>query len=128
MQYCRFLLDNQIHYGVVQNRAGGPHSEFRIEDLAPAPEEDLAFRLTHGRATATNLGFEPLPLASAQLLPAVAPSKIVCVGRNYRDHVKETGQRTSHRAPDLPQAAVVSARPRRHRPHARRFRPRRLRG
>jgi hypothetical protein len=103
MRYCRFLLDDQIHYGVVQNRAAGPHSEFWIEDLAPAPEEDLAFRLTHGRATATNLGFEPLPLASAQLLPAVAPS-------------------------DLPQAAVVSARLRRHRPHARRFRPRRLRG
>ena len=26
------------------------------------------------------------------LLPPVTPSKIVCVGRNYRDHVKEMGQ------------------------------------
>ena len=95
MQYCRFLFNNQIHYGIVKNRAGElhgePSSEFWIEDLAPAPEEDLAFRLIHGRATALGLGFEPLPLASAQLLPAVAPSKIVCVGRNYRDHVKEMG-------------------------------------
>ena len=30
-------------------------------------------------------------LASVRLLPPCAPSKIVCVGRNYRDHAKELG-------------------------------------
>jgi 2-keto-4-pentenoate hydratase/2-oxohepta-3-ene-1,7-dioic acid hydratase in catechol pathway len=30
-------------------------------------------------------------LAGARLLPAAAPSKIVCVGRNYVDHAKELG-------------------------------------
>jgi len=104
MQYCRFLLDDQIHYGVVQSRAGEPSSEFWIEDLARAPEEDLAFRLIHGRATALGLGFEPLPLSEASLLPAVAPSKIVCVGRNYRDHVKEMGS-------DLPTEPLIFLKP-----------------
>jgi 2-keto-4-pentenoate hydratase/2-oxohepta-3-ene-1,7-dioic acid hydratase in catechol pathway len=33
--------------------------------------------------------FEAQP--GARLLPAVAPSKIVCVGRNYADHAKELG-------------------------------------
>ena len=34
---------------------------------------------------------EPRRLSDLQLLPPVAPSKIVCVGRNYRDHAKELG-------------------------------------
>jgi 2-keto-4-pentenoate hydratase/2-oxohepta-3-ene-1,7-dioic acid hydratase in catechol pathway len=32
-----------------------------------------------------------MPLDSAELLAPVTPTKIVCVGRNYRDHVKEMG-------------------------------------
>jgi 2-keto-4-pentenoate hydratase/2-oxohepta-3-ene-1,7-dioic acid hydratase in catechol pathway len=31
------------------------------------------------------------PLSGVILLPSCAPSKIVCVGRNYRDHAKELG-------------------------------------
>jgi 2-keto-4-pentenoate hydratase/2-oxohepta-3-ene-1,7-dioic acid hydratase in catechol pathway len=87
MKYCRFLLDNQIHYGAVEDRSGEPW----IVDLAQAPEEDLAFRMAHSRATSWSFAFEPMPLSAAELLPPVAPSKIVCVGRNYRDHAKELG-------------------------------------
>jgi 2-keto-4-pentenoate hydratase/2-oxohepta-3-ene-1,7-dioic acid hydratase in catechol pathway len=37
-------------------------------------------------------GVEPsLRLADARLLPPVTPSKIVCVGRNYREHAAELG-------------------------------------
>jgi 2-keto-4-pentenoate hydratase/2-oxohepta-3-ene-1,7-dioic acid hydratase in catechol pathway len=32
-----------------------------------------------------------LPLADVQLLAPVEPSKVVCVGRNYRSHAKELG-------------------------------------
>ena len=92
MQYCRFLLHGKPHYGRVENRAGTPW----IVDLAPAPEEDLAFHLAHNHAVAPSLdfeslGFEPTPLEAAELLPTVKPSKIICVGRNYRDHAKELG-------------------------------------
>ncbi len=87
MKYCRFLLDGQTLYGIVEDRGG----ELWIAELTDAPEEDLAFRLEHGRATALGLGFEPMPLSSAQLLPPVTPSKIICVGRNYRAHVREMG-------------------------------------
>jgi 2-keto-4-pentenoate hydratase/2-oxohepta-3-ene-1,7-dioic acid hydratase in catechol pathway len=92
MKYCRFLLENQPHYGVVAERNAEPW----IVDLAPAPEDDLAFHLAHARAAAPNLdfvslAFEPVPLRSADLLPPVTPSKIICVGRNYRDHAKELG-------------------------------------
>jgi len=92
MQYCRFLLHGKPHYGRVENRAGTPW----IVDLAPAPEEDLAFHLAHNHAVAPSLdfeslGFEPTPLEAAELLPPVKPSKIICVGRNYRDHAEELG-------------------------------------
>jgi 2-keto-4-pentenoate hydratase/2-oxohepta-3-ene-1,7-dioic acid hydratase in catechol pathway len=85
MKYCRFLFENQTHYGAVEERNG----ELWIVDLAPAPEEDLAFRLEPRRSASP--GFEPMPLSAARLLAPVTPSKIVCIGRNYREHVKELG-------------------------------------
>jgi 2-keto-4-pentenoate hydratase/2-oxohepta-3-ene-1,7-dioic acid hydratase in catechol pathway len=87
MKYCRFLLDGLPHYGAVEDRNNEPW----IVDLARAPEEDLAFRLLHQRATSFSYNFEPTPLSAAELLAPVTPSKIICVGRNYRDHAKELG-------------------------------------
>jgi 2-keto-4-pentenoate hydratase/2-oxohepta-3-ene-1,7-dioic acid hydratase in catechol pathway len=84
MKYCRFLLDNQTHYGKIEDRNG----ELWITGPVAAPEEDLAYKLAHGGATPT---FAPMPLAAAQLLPPVTPAKIIGVGRNYREHVRELG-------------------------------------
>jgi 2-keto-4-pentenoate hydratase/2-oxohepta-3-ene-1,7-dioic acid hydratase in catechol pathway len=87
MKYCRFLYEGQVHYGALDTRGG----ELWIVDLTPGPEEDLACKLIHGRATSWSFDFEPMPLDAAELLAPVTPSKIVCVGRNYRDHAKELG-------------------------------------
>ena len=92
MRYCRFLFEGQIHYGKVEDRG----NEAWIVDLAPAPPEDLAFHLFRARASAlvpdlAGLDFEPIALGTADLLPPVTPSKIVCVGRNYREHAAELG-------------------------------------
>jgi 2-keto-4-pentenoate hydratase/2-oxohepta-3-ene-1,7-dioic acid hydratase in catechol pathway len=92
MKYCRFLFEGHTHYGTVEYRSGEPW----IVDLTAAPEEDLAYRLAHARAASLipsieSLDFEPMPLSAAQLLPAVTPSKIICVGRNYREHAAELG-------------------------------------
>ena len=87
MKYCRFLLYGQTHYGKVEDRSGEPW----LTDVVSAPEEDLAFRIEHGRSSSLALGFEPMPLSAADLLPPVTPSKIICVGRNYREHVAELG-------------------------------------
>ncbi len=52
-------------------------------------------RRRHGRAAGFDRvlrgGFRIAPLASLHLLPPVTPSKIVCVGRNYREHAAELG-------------------------------------
>lgn len=92
MKYCRFLFEGQSHYGVVEERGGEPW----IVDLAPAPVEDVAFHLARAQASAlvpdpAGFDFEPMPLSTAELLPPVTPSKIVCVGRNYREHAQELG-------------------------------------
>jgi 2-keto-4-pentenoate hydratase/2-oxohepta-3-ene-1,7-dioic acid hydratase in catechol pathway len=87
MRYCRFLLDGQTHYGKVEERKG----ELWVVGPARAPEEDLGFRIEHGRPESWSTDFEPLPLRAARLLAPCTPSKIVCVGRNYRDHVREMG-------------------------------------
>lgn len=87
MKYCRFLLGNQVHYGVVEERGG----EFWITGQAPAPEEDLAFRLSVEHAQAGTFDFEPMRLSTADLLPPATPQKIICVGRNYQDHARELG-------------------------------------
>lgn len=92
MKYCRFLFEKKIHYGRVEERAGEPW----IVDLIDAPEEDIAFHLARARARAlvadpAGFDFEPMPLAGAELLAPVTPSKIICVGRNYREHAKELG-------------------------------------
>ena len=57
-------------------------------------EGEEVFRL-EGDLSAGNLSLERSEpskrLSDAQLLPPVAPSKIVCVGRNYREHAAELG-------------------------------------
>lgn len=57
-------------------------------------EGDAVFSLL-GDITENNLSLErsesELKLSESKMLPAVAPSKIVCVGRNYREHAAELG-------------------------------------
>src|SRR5215207_1845301 len=57
-------------------------------------ENEQIFRL-EGDLSAGNLSLErnepSIGLSDAQMLPPVAPSKIVCVGRNYREHAAELG-------------------------------------
>ena len=85
MRYCRFSSAHDDHrisyYAYVEERAG----ELWAVSLMQAPEEDLASE------AAPQLDLEPTPLAKLRLLPAVLPSKILCVGRNYRDHAAELG-------------------------------------
>lgn len=95
MKYCRFRFENEIQYGLVEDRGGEPW----IIDLAHAPEEDLAFHLERARGSGKKkvvndlaaFDFDPMPLSGVELLAPVTPSKIVCVGRNYREHAKELG-------------------------------------
>lgn len=85
MRICRFVFQGQPHWGRVVDLEG----EAWIDLLVDAPEEDLGFQLRHGGRRPISTGFKPVKMAEATLLAPVVPGKILCVGRNYRDHVKE---------------------------------------
>lgn len=70
---------------------------FRILAVAPAPPEDPTPAYT-GPTLAGSL------LADHALLPPVRPGKIVCVGRNYRDHAAELGN-------DIPKEPLLFFKP-----------------
>ena len=80
MKYCRFQTRSGPQYGEVIDRAGA----LWIERLLPPFPEDPWTKLNGD-------GFERIPLAKANLLAPVVPSKIVCIGRNYREHAAELG-------------------------------------
>jgi len=80
MKYCRFQSPDGIHWGLVE-RVGGNEV---INQIAAAHGGDPFCTDFHPTLT-------HLPLAQTRLLAPVVPSKIVCVGRNYREHAKELG-------------------------------------
>jgi 2-keto-4-pentenoate hydratase/2-oxohepta-3-ene-1,7-dioic acid hydratase in catechol pathway len=81
MKYCRFQTQAGPQYGEVVDRAG----TLWIERLLPPFEEDPWTRLSSSGS------FEPVAFGTVKLLAPVVPSKIVCIGRNYRDHAAELG-------------------------------------
>jgi len=83
MKYCRFLLQGQPQYGLIEPLVSGDHIT-RILVTAPEAADGDAESLPTRR-------MDPIPLTQAALLAPVRPSKIVCVGRNYREHAAELG-------------------------------------
>jgi 2-keto-4-pentenoate hydratase/2-oxohepta-3-ene-1,7-dioic acid hydratase in catechol pathway len=82
MKLCRFTHHDlfQPHYGIVE---GG--------SVRPLIDADAFGSRPRVRS-------ETIPLSEVRLLAPVAPSKIVCVGRNYREHAAELG----NAMPDAP--------------------------
>jgi 2-keto-4-pentenoate hydratase/2-oxohepta-3-ene-1,7-dioic acid hydratase in catechol pathway len=83
MRYCRFTLNNSSQYGVVESIAGHDHIT-RVLSQAPHASDGDIEGIPSRR-------MQQVPLNEAALLPPVEPSKIVCVGRNYKEHAAELG-------------------------------------
>jgi 2-keto-4-pentenoate hydratase/2-oxohepta-3-ene-1,7-dioic acid hydratase in catechol pathway len=83
MKYCRFQVNGQAQYGLVESVAGRDTIQRIL--LSPPEESDGDVEGLRSRR------IEPMALEEAELLPPVRPSKIVCVGRNYRGHAAELG-------------------------------------
>jgi 2-keto-4-pentenoate hydratase/2-oxohepta-3-ene-1,7-dioic acid hydratase in catechol pathway len=90
MKYCRFQLNAQAYYGLVESVAGRE----AIVRILLTPPEDADGDMESLRTRR----IDAIPLAEAVLLPPVRPSKIVCIGRNYREHAAELG----HEVPKEP--------------------------
>jgi len=86
MRFCRIQMPSGIEYGFIEVIAG--------QDAVTSLFHELPLPNTRPRTSP----IPPLPLADASVLAPVLPSKIVCVGRNYREHAAELG----HEVPKEP--------------------------
>jgi 2-keto-4-pentenoate hydratase/2-oxohepta-3-ene-1,7-dioic acid hydratase in catechol pathway len=77
MKICRFITSDSTdpHYGIIDGGA-----------IFFAEEEAI-----FGRRFEPRDASERVPLDEARLVAPCAPTKIVCVGRNYREHAAELG-------------------------------------
>src|SRR5215813_12143730 len=78
MRYCRFENNGNAAFGLVETVAGREEITAVLE--SPERHPNLHPKSIPG-----------LALIEAKLLAPVQPSKIVCVGRNYREHAAELG-------------------------------------
>jgi 2-keto-4-pentenoate hydratase/2-oxohepta-3-ene-1,7-dioic acid hydratase in catechol pathway len=83
MKYCCFQHDGQARYGLIETLAGVES----ITRLLLSPPENAGGDLED----LPSKRVDHVPFAEAALLAPVRPSKIVCVGRNYREHAAELG-------------------------------------
>ncbi len=77
MKFCRFELHNEVNYGLIETLHG---REMIVGTCNPFAPGEPARRFG-----------DPLTFDKAKLRAPVTPSKIICVGRNYREHAKELG-------------------------------------
>jgi 2-keto-4-pentenoate hydratase/2-oxohepta-3-ene-1,7-dioic acid hydratase in catechol pathway len=83
MKYCRFQHNDSVQYGLIESVAGNEEIT-RLLLQSPHTSDGDVEGLPSRR-------MDRIPLAAASLLPPVQPTKIVCVGRNYREHAAELG-------------------------------------
>jgi len=91
MKYCRFVSSHGPQFGLIETIAGEPQVTHELEGTA-IPELKTARKT--GAAS----------LSSLKLLHSCVPSKIVCVGRNYKAHAKELGH-------DVPSEPLIFLKP-----------------
>jgi len=83
-KFCRFEAEGETQYGLVRDE--------RIEALSAAP---------WGGGELTGKLY---PLAQVRLLAPCQPSKVICLGRNYREHAAELGN-------PVPRAPLIFLKP-----------------
>src|SRR5262245_16284291 len=93
MRYCRFQTQDGPKYEELQTQNG---KDVITRLLSPPPEDKACV----GSSQTT----KPVAMEHVKLLAPVLPSKIVCVGRNYRDHARELGN-------EVPQEILIFLKP-----------------
>src|SRR5512136_2115939 len=65
---------------------------YRKKILYGMLKEEFLFPLTGSIFKKYRIEASPIPMGEVKLLPPVAPSKIIGIGANYRDHAQEMGR------------------------------------
>src|SRR5216684_6040254 len=98
MKICRFQP------AVLQAPDSRTSSEIHPEPLFGVVEGESVRELSGDFAHGWKPGARTWPLREVKLLPPSVPSKIVCVGRNYKDHASEMGN-------DVPPEPLIFLKP-----------------
>lgn len=101
MRFCRIALDDELHFGAIDGL--GPDLEITEETIVGLIDgHPFGEWRPQGRI---------IPLSEARLVAPVLPSKVIGIGRNYADHVKELGGNTARPASPImflkPSTSVV---------------------
>jgi 2-keto-4-pentenoate hydratase/2-oxohepta-3-ene-1,7-dioic acid hydratase in catechol pathway len=75
-----------------------------LEATAPDSHPEVKYGTLEGETVHEAAGPVAHALSEVRLLPPCAPSKIVCVGRNYREHAAELGN-------DVPSEPIIFLKP-----------------
>ena len=82
-----------MRFATIRTDHGTTAARLDGDDLIPLGAGDVGELLAGGMANARQAGGQPLPVAEADFAPVVTrPSKVICVGLNYRSHILETGR------------------------------------
>ncbi|WP_382320872.1 fumarylacetoacetate hydrolase family protein [Hydrogenophaga sp. UC242_53] len=103
MKFASFLHQGTATYGAVIDDQHLVDLRPALGALAPDLQSAIAQGLLDKAATLARAATERIPLDTVEFLPVIGrPAKIVCVGLNYADHVRETGRQvTQQQAPTL---------------------------
>src|SRR5262252_9742499 len=90
MRIARFAVGDEVRYGVIdgesaqasEQRNGASAADLTVAELSGHP---------FGPGTEVSLTGTRYPLPDVRLLAPVLPSKIVAIGRNYLEHIREMG-------------------------------------
>ena len=82
MRIARFARSGDIAYGIVHGPPGGTVEDPAALSLAPLKGHPLFDPTPTG---------EVLALREVRLLAPVQPINVVCIGKNYADHIREMG-------------------------------------
>jgi len=91
MKFLRYTTDNQKKNGILINGGVLETSHSLMEVAYTLGMENLEKK-------------EVYPLEDVKILPPVSPSKIICIGLNYRDHAVELNM-------DLPEEPILFLKP-----------------
>jgi acylpyruvate hydrolase len=84
-----------MRYATIRTGAGTTAARVDGDSLIPLDASDVGALLATGdpASVSARAGSAPVPVAEADFAPVVTnPSKIICVGLNYRTHIIETGR------------------------------------
>lgn len=91
MRIARFSFEGEVSFGVIEGPGSDP-ADLEVAAIVGHPFSPVSLTGVRHR------------LAAVRLLSPVLPSKVVCIGKNYADHVAEMGG-------DAPASPVVFLKP-----------------